>query len=242
MHYAMLAEETQAEVLVVGSELVTSERLIGRWLTLIDKVRQVYKGKLCYSANWDHYESIKFWDRLDLVGMTSYYTLVSHANPTVGELLEAWEPVKERILKWQQRVGKPILFTEVGWCSQEGAASEPWNYYHNQNATIDGLEEQRRCYEAFMRTWDSVPGIAGAIWWEWTAEPGGLDDFNYLPKGKPAERELRSWFAYQRQEANARLAQMYGSPPPTEAELRQLTADGAGDLAGSPTTQPHLHD
>ncbi|RMF76353.1 MAG: hypothetical protein D6744_12415, partial [Planctomycetota bacterium] len=77
---------------------------------------------------------------------------------------------------------------------QEGAATAPWNYYQNMKATPAGHEEQRRLYEAFLRAWDGADGLAGVIWWEWTDAPGGGEDFNYTPRGKPAEKVLRRWF------------------------------------------------
>ena len=158
-------------------------------------MRVRYHGPIGYSANWDHYGRIEFWDVMDFVGMTTYHTLADHPNPTVAELMEAWMPIRQNILTWRATVDKPILFTEVGWCSQEGAASAPWNYYHNQHATAAGHEEQRACYEAFMRTWEDVPGVGGSIWWEWTPYGGGPDCYNYTPKGKPAQALLEQWFA-----------------------------------------------
>ena len=112
---------------------MSTERSTERWVTLIEAVRpRFYGGELGYSANWDHYRPVEFWDRLDFIGMTSYYTLADEKNPTVAEIVEKWQPIKRDILAWQRRIGKPILLTEVGWCSQEGAATAPWNYYQNQ--------------------------------------------------------------------------------------------------------------
>ena len=82
----------------------------------------------------------------------------------------------------------------MGWCSQEGASIEPWNYYYKQEATEGGFEEQRNCYRAFMETWSNTPQVGGIIWWEWTEGAGGREDYNYTPRGKPAERALRAWF------------------------------------------------
>ncbi|MBI5865581.1 MAG: hypothetical protein HZB38_13950 [Planctomycetes bacterium] len=141
---------------------------------------------------------MKFWDKLDIVGMTSYYTLADRKDPGVDEIVKKWEPIRNDILRWQRKVGKPIILTEVGWCSQEGAATAPWNYYQNQTASSAGHEEQRRLYEAFLKAWDKTSGLAGVIWWEWSPGPGGADDFNYTPRGKPAEQVLRKWFAEQR--------------------------------------------
>lgn len=194
-HFADIAQSGGVEVLMIGSEMVSAEKHTEEWLEVVRQVRQRYRGKLTYSANWDHYQPVKFWHALDLIGMTSYYKLSDTLCPPVDSLVEAWQPIKQNILDWQKDIGKPILFTEVGWCSQEGASIEPWNYYHKQEATRKGHLEQRNCYEAFMRVWSDVPQVGGVIWWEWTTYGGGKDCYNYTPKDKPAEKLLRDWFA-----------------------------------------------
>ena len=204
LHFARIAQANKVEVLSVGSELVSTERYTDNWRNLIRDVRKVFPGKLTYSSNWDHYKVVEFWDQLDLVGMTSYYKLSSEPNPSLESLIDAWKPIKRGLLRWQKQVGKPLLFTEAGWPSQEGATIEPWNYYYKQEATPAGLEEQRRCYLAFMETWYNTPGVGGIMWWEWNDSPGGPDDYNYTPRGKPAEKELRDWF--NRVHSNHRLA------------------------------------
>jgi hypothetical protein len=196
VYFCEIARDGGANALMVGSELISAEKYTDRWLEIIATAReQFYGGQLGYSANWDHYRSVKFWDQLDFIGMTSYFTLAEDRNPSVDEIVAHWEPIREEVLKWQREVGKPLVFTEVGWCSQEGAATAPWNYYNNQKATSAGLEEQRRLYQAFLKVWDGQSGVAGAIWWEWSFAQGGPDDYGYTPKGKPAEQILRQWFA-----------------------------------------------
>jgi hypothetical protein len=205
-HYAEIAEAGNVEVLMIGSEMVSAEKHTDEWLEVIRQVKQRYHGKLSYSANWDHYQPVKFWDQLDLIGMTSYYKLSDDPNPTVESLVKAWEPIKEGILDWQKTVGKPLLFTEVGWCSQEGASIEPWNYYYKQTATANGHKEQANCYEAFMKAWGDVPQLGGVVWWEWTTYGGGESCYNYTPKGKPAEKLLRQWFAQLARKNNKPIA------------------------------------
>lgn len=197
LHFAKTAERHRAEVFMVGSELIKAEPYTEQWRRIIAEVRQHYRGKLAYSANWDHYQidKIGFWPELDYVGMTSYYELAAGPNPTIEELDAKWAKFKERILTFQREVRKPIIFTEVGWCSQEGAAHEGWNYYANQNATEAGHREQALLYESFIKTWARAPGVGGIIWWEWDLTKGGDDDHGYTPRGKPAERILREWFA-----------------------------------------------
>lgn len=196
LFFADLCREADAEALMIGSELVSAEKYTNKWYELIEQCRKrFYGGKLGYSANWDHYRPIEFWDRLDFIGMTSYYTLADQKNPTVQQIMDKWAPIKKDILAWQKRIGRPLLMTEVGWCSQEGAGTAPWNYYQNQVATLAGHEEQRRLYVAFVRTWADTPELLGAIWWEWDASPGGPEDYGYSPRGKPAEEVLRQFFA-----------------------------------------------
>ncbi|UCD27442.1 MAG: hypothetical protein JSV03_09970 [Planctomycetota bacterium] len=201
LHFARIAADGKVEVLIVGSELVSAKTYVEHWQTIIREVRKVYPGKLSYSGNWDHYKHVEFWDELDLIGMTSYYKLSEDPNPTLKKLIDEWKPIKAGLLRWQKKIGKPLLFTEVGWCSQEGASVEPWNYYHNQNATHAGHQEQRRNYLAFMDTWKDTPEVGGIIWWEWPDSDGGQDDYNYTPKDKPAEGELRRWFQNIRQKS-----------------------------------------
>ncbi len=208
LYFADIAREAGAEGLMVGSELVSTEKYTSKWHAVIAKVREhFYGGKLGYSANWDHYRPIEFWDKLDFIGMTTYNTLADDPNPTLDELVKKWEPIKRDILAWQRNVGKPIIMTEVGWCSQEGAASAPWNYYQNQTASPEGHEEQRRLYEAFIRVWSDTPELLGVLWWEWDATAGGAEDFNYTPKNKPAETLLRTWFSAGRPQAETAPAE-----------------------------------
>lgn len=197
VHWADLAEKHKVEVLMVGSELIKSEAYTERWRDTIKEIRQHYRGKLGYSSNWDHYQTNKigFWGDLDYVGMTTYYELAKGPNPDIGEVDANWARIKREILSFQKEVDKPILFTEVGWCSQEGAAKEGWNYYAKQEATEAGRREQAVLYESFMKCWTDEPGVGGIIWWEWDRSAGGKTDYGYTPRGKLAETILRMWLA-----------------------------------------------
>ena len=194
VRYAELAEARHVEIFLVGSELISTEKLTDSWRDVIAAVREKYKGRVSYSANWDHYRGIRFWDDLDLIGMTTYHKLSDDPKPSMATLRESWKDIRERILEWQREVGKPILFTEAGWASQEGCSVEAWNYYRHEQATPEGLAEQKDCYEAFVEAWSGQPDVIGLLWWEWTADAGGSTDYGYTPKGKPAERVLRDLF------------------------------------------------
>ena len=128
MHYAKMAAEERVAVFSVGSELASLESQVERWRALIASVRGVFGGRLLYSANWDHYAGVPFWTDVDLVGLTGYYRLTESTQPAQEELDAAWRAVRDRLVKWQRGVGRPLVFTELGYPSIDGAARSPWDY------------------------------------------------------------------------------------------------------------------
>src|SRR5205823_65950 len=166
IHFAWIGEQNHADVLSVGSELVSTEKEKSEWVKTIASVRDVFHGQLTYSANWDHYTSIPFWNELDLIGMNSYYKLGNDRNVKVEEIVKRWHDIQKDLLAFQRKVGKPILFLEIGWCSLENAADEPWDYTRTEKAADADL--QRKLFEGYFRAWYKEPGLGGFMVWEWT--------------------------------------------------------------------------
>ncbi len=194
-HYAWIAEAHQVDVLIIGSELVSTEPQLEEWITTIDQVRRTYKGQITYSANWDHYSAIKFWDRLDLIGMNSYWKLGPNNKVTVEQIEKNWRTIQAELFAFQKKIGKPLFFTEVGWCSMSNMAHEPWDYTKTRSEAPTDLDLQKRLYEGFFQSWHSRPELGGFSIWEWTPGDGGPDDRGYTPENKPAEQVLRQWLS-----------------------------------------------
>lgn len=190
LHYADLAQKHRADVLCVGSELVSTESMRQRWEHLIRLVRQRYSGQLLYSANWDHYEPVSFWDLVDLVGLTAYYRLTTDRQATTEAMEQTWREIRGKLLRWARRTKRPFLFTEVGYPSLDGGAVNPWDYTQRTSPDPD---EQLRAYRAFISTWSDVPQLAGVFFWDWYGE-GGPRHTGYTPRNKPAEHAIRAWF------------------------------------------------
>ncbi len=199
-HFAWIAQANGVDVLVIGSELVSSESRVDQWVRTINEVREIFHGRLTYSANWDHYVSVPFWDQLDLIGMNSYYKLGANRHVTVEQIQQRWREIQRDLLAFQQRVNKPLLFLEVGWCSMANAAHEPWDYTKPEHLVPLDLDLQKRLYEGFFTSWWGNPALGGFMIWEWTPGEGGQADRGYTPKGKPAEQILRQWFGQDRWE------------------------------------------
>lgn len=190
-HYARMADELGVEFFSVGTELVSTEGFTDEWLETIRSVRNQYHGQLTYSANWDHYQEVAFWSELDFLGVSGYFELVAFENPTIPELVRGWAPVKEALLAWRAKWQKPLLFVEIGYTSQDGSASQPWNYM--AKAPVN-LEEQRRLYEAMRLAWENEPHLAGLYLWVWEPDRRGPQETGYTIAGKPAEDVVRDWY------------------------------------------------
>lgn len=191
---ARLAAVEQVEALCVGSELASLERRADDWLALIRAVRNLYRGALVYSANWDRFQEVPFWRELDRVGVSAYWELTAGGHrPTVGEALRSWQPLRARLAAFARAIGRPLVLTEVGYPSMRGAGAWPWNDFLDGEEGREDAEAQRRLYESFTLAWNDEPALAGSYFWIWTA-PGGVGDRGYTPRGKPAADEVRSWY------------------------------------------------
>ena len=192
-HFAWIASANGVDVLVVGSELISTESKTDEWIKTIGEVRKVFNGKLTYSSNWDHYTAVKFWDQLDFVGMNSYWSLGKNSRATTTDLENSWKNIQNELFGFQKSVGKPIFFLEVGWCSMANMAHEPWDYTKDEREAPTDTDLQKRLYKAFFQSWHGRSELGGFSIWEWEPIEGGPQNRGYTPKGKPAEEVLRAW-------------------------------------------------
>jgi len=194
MHYVELAKEEHVERFCVGTELVGTRARASQWRSLIAKVRTGYSGDLLYAANFEpHPSDISWWDALDFIGIDAYYPLTEKDDPTTAELAAAWPPIIGRLTSLAATWHKPIVFTEIGYRSVNGANRHPWDW--TAGGTWD-LTEQADCYEtAFRAVWNQ-PWFGGMYWWSWdtSALQGGPCATDYTPANKPAENILRQWY------------------------------------------------
>jgi hypothetical protein len=185
---ARLAAAAHVERFGVGSELLSLEREEAEWRSLIASVRDIYDGRLYYSANWDHFDPIRFWDALDEVGVTAYFELTrSEEPPRRAQLLTAWQRPQHDLMRLRARIGKPLIITELGYPSKTTAARYPWD--ETRAAPID-LPLQALLYEVFCDAFTDKRVLDGVYFWNWFGF-GGADDGEYTPRRKPAADVMR---------------------------------------------------
>lgn len=193
LEYARLAQEVNAEMFCIGTELELFVKYRqDYWRDLIGQIREVYSGKLTYAANWDEYRRVPFWDQLDYIGIDAYFPLSDEKTPSLEQLREGWQPHKNEMYSFSKSLNKSVLFTEYGYRSTNFTAKEPWNADHkikdvNLDAQINALQS---LYDEF---WDET-WFAGGFIWKWFHahnRSGGLDNSQFTPQNKPAEELLK---------------------------------------------------
>ncbi len=194
LHYARLAEKTGVDLFCVGTELAFASAKASYWQEdIIPKVRQAYLGEITYAANWDEYQKVGFWRDLDYVGIDAYFPLSQKKSPEYEEIKAGWIKWAYEIQRWQEAVGKPIIFTEIGYRSCEFAATRPWEYSLGSEVH---LEIQEACYKAALEVLSAYDWCKGLYWWYWKPSPyaGGPSNRDFIPQNKPAEIVLTSWY------------------------------------------------
>lgn len=193
--YALLADSMQVPMLCIGTEIkkaaVKREQF---WRDMIARIRLIYDGKITYAANWDNYHLVQFWDALDYIGVDAYFPLTEVPDPDVETIVNAWNVVKEDLRKFSLQYDKPILFTEFGYQSLNGAAGKHWEI--EQSIDNVNMEIQATAYEGLFRSfWDETWFAGGFLWkWHLKDDAGGLNNTRFTPQNKPAAKIIAKWY------------------------------------------------
>ncbi|MFC1548858.1 discoidin domain-containing protein [Candidatus Omnitrophota bacterium] len=193
LRYAKMAQENNAEIFSIGTELegTTFSAWAHRWNQIIEKVKGVYKGYLTYSANWTEYQEVPFWDQMDFVGIDAYFPLAGVDEPTLEDLILAWEAEADKIEKWLGERGlteKGVLLTEIGYPSANGAARQPWVAISN----VEDQQEQADCLVATFEVLSKRPWFKGYYIWQYFPQDR-WSPLGFTVKGKKAEEIIKEW-------------------------------------------------
>jgi hypothetical protein len=184
-YYAAVAAKSHADLLCVGVELAKMTPYETEWRALIARARELYPGPLVYSATQGpEFETIRFWDALDYIGLNEYYPLPD--NLSTVDLVRAVETV-------QTKFARPVIFTEAGFCSYAHPNRAPWDETPRALAPAD----QARCYDAVLKAFYAKPWFQGVYWWKVGTDGfGGPEDGSHTPWGKTAMDVVRRWYVH----------------------------------------------
>jgi hypothetical protein len=191
LSYARQAAEAGADAFCVGRE--TDKAAIARpsdWRRIIARVRDTFAGPLTYSANFDSYERIAFWDALDVIGVSAYFPLGEGVSKE-EDLAAAWDAILARLETLARKTNRRVVFTEIGYPAVSTAARRPWD----EPPGPADVWLQARLYDAALEAISKRPFMAGTFFWLWegVARPAFRDP-SFSIRDKPASFVMADWY------------------------------------------------
>lgn len=194
MEYAHLADSIGIELFCIGTELkLVVQNRPAFWNKLVDSIKTFYNGKLIYAANWDDYQEVPFWSKLDYIGIDGYFPLSNATTPEVKDLVDAWQNTITAINNYRITQNKDVVFTEIGYKSVDACAHEPWN----PTSPNLNLQSQSNATQAFFEAFANKPWFKGAFLWKWYPKhetAGGANNKDYTPQNKSSELLIKKCF------------------------------------------------
>ncbi len=195
---ARLAQEEGVEWYSVGTEMASTHPFPDHWRRLCGEVRQVFKGKITYSVNFDSHDSFTFGDALDVIGINTYDPIAKYDDyPSETQIRDAWWWVVYKARTLEARFRKPVMITEVGYPSVAHAHVGPWDFRTEKPLDL-GLQKLlvKGAFDV-LRNWSDGEAVFYYLYGENLNEKpvGGPRDRTYAIWGKPVEAEVRAYFA-----------------------------------------------
>ena len=180
--YAKIAEEASCEMLVIGTEMVQTERRTSDWCYLIQEVRKVYSGLITYNTDKYQEENVSWWNHVDVISASGYYP--------INDIADQMKRIEHVVRKYK----KPYFFAEAGCPCREGSANNP-NDWQFQGAYSE--DEQARWWTAFFEQTIELPWLYGYTPWAWGSHVTyeTLKDDGYDVYGKPAAAIIKENYA-----------------------------------------------
>ncbi|WP_448553512.1 glycoside hydrolase family 113 [Thalassotalea montiporae] len=193
--FAKVAEELNVGIFAIGVELKKSVILRPDfWRELSDKVRTIYSGKITYAANWDNYNNVSFWDKLDYIGIDAYFPVATAKTPSHDAFYAGWSSHYSAIKKFSYSQQKKIIFTEFGYRNIDYTGKEPWN--QAVNSTFNSIAQENAYRAIFSRFWGESWFLGGFLW-KWFpdhAKSGGINNNRFTPQNKPVEKTIKAFY------------------------------------------------
>ena len=192
--YVVAAAQAGAEELAIGTELEKLQLAPAPlWNQLIERVHQIFPGKLTYDLNWSSlYYQIPPWMHnplLTAVGVSVYIPLTDRPQRLDPAILPGlWQEKIGKLLdSFSIQLTKQVFISEIGYRDSAFALYRPWERDAQAQAEPADPEEQAAAYDAALMNVIVDPHIIGVYFWAWSVPL-------FEPNWKPAAKILYKWY------------------------------------------------
>lgn len=192
---AKLAEENGTDMLCIGHNLKHLSYYERHWNELIKAVKEVYSGKLTYSASTDM-EFLKsgFWGKLDYIGLIADFDIEIAHNTEKDHVIEKMDKLIT-VADYMKKVWKKdVIITR--------ASIHPAHELNDRNKVVKIHHgSQANYYRGILEGIEKVGHIVGVFFGDWIPDPhfGGEKDVSLSPQNKESELVLREFFGGERE-------------------------------------------
>jgi hypothetical protein len=188
VRYARLAQQLGITLFFVGSENDSIAKYAPQWRSVVRAVRKEFRGAVSYMSTGYTPLDVTWWDALDLAAISVYFSMGEDVSPTYERFLAAWRevhtPYVRRLVERKQLAGKPLIFAETGYHSQQSSFAHP--HAGGKATDLPAPAAQANGYAAMLDVLRANPSVYGLTWWRWGAVSIPADT-SYAPSRKPAE-------------------------------------------------------
>ena len=173
---------------------------------------------------------VSFASELNSIGIDCYAPISNAANPTLAQLIAGWTQTPsdlttllvthgQSLINYFESVaaavGRPLVFTELGYENATDAASSP----AGSSTHIVDSSLQAELYQAFFQAWEQAgnSSLTGVYFWDWdpnAAEVGPGNGVNFSPQGLPAQGVVTTWFSGLLAQIQQFYSEIEYRPPP----------------------------
>jgi hypothetical protein len=190
-HYYAISLKNGLTNFVVGTELDNVADKT-EFISIVQEIKSKFNGTLLYAASYDHFIGSKIWDFVDEIGVNAYFNLDNTDVHSINTMMDSWNYWLNLLSRFAISKNKPLIITEAGYLSREGAAKNPGSW---ERMGPPNLQEQADCYEALLSQAGLFKDIHGIFFWQWELGGiGGINNSDYTPNGKPAEDIIKKYW------------------------------------------------
>jgi len=197
-HIAKISAREGVEMLSVGVEFKSASNKFGyRFSKIISDIREIFPGRLTYSANWDEVKDVTFWSDLDFIGVNAFYPMSDSGSSSPDEIYEKALNIAEELKEISLIYNKPVIFTEIGFKALRGSLKEPWIWPEYVTSPVIDDDIQALLFDTVFSVFWTKEWFAGLFIWRYMADPSDYSQeppWGYLVRLKPAEKVIKNWF------------------------------------------------